>query len=284
MKPLILPGKHAGLSREQYDAIDAVNQSSLKALVRQSPMHYRHALEHPEAPSAAMELGTAVHLACYEPARFAESVVAAPDVDRRTKAGREAYEAFQAEAAGKIILAADDHDRVTAMQQAVLAHPAARRAVGLAGDREVTLVWDDAETGVRCKGRLDHLSANATVVLDLKTTRNAHPAAFSADIDKLNYHVQAAFYVDGVVATLGGEPPSFVFVVVESEAPHAVAVYELGAASIELGRIKYREALSVYAECRRTGRWPGYADFITEIEVPAWALARAGLSSRPIEE
>jgi len=61
------------ISFADYKRIDAVNNSSLKAMAK-SPKHYRHYRDNPEdpdkTPSDAMVLGTAVHAAVLEPDRL----------------------------------------------------------------------------------------------------------------------------------------------------------------------------------------------------------------------
>ena len=48
------------ISADEYFAIDAVNQSLLKEVLR-SPAHASAYLGHPKKATAAMQLGTAVH-------------------------------------------------------------------------------------------------------------------------------------------------------------------------------------------------------------------------------
>jgi hypothetical protein len=75
------------------------------------------------------------------------------------------------------------------------------------GMTEVSLVWDDPDTDIRCKCRVDKLtrikSAGETSVTltDLKTTRDA--SQFEKAIANFAYHRQAAFYADGAAAVLG---------------------------------------------------------------------------------
>src|SRR5574341_903199 len=57
------------MTREEYDRIDAVNWTTLKAM-RASPKHYRYAAEHATEDTAAMRDGRAVHTAVLEPDRF----------------------------------------------------------------------------------------------------------------------------------------------------------------------------------------------------------------------
>ena len=40
---------------------------------------------------------------------------------------------------------------------------------------------------------------------------------------------------------------------------------------LEPGRAVYRRDLATYAECLRSGEWPGYPEEIRELELPAWA-------------
>lgn len=154
--PMILPGLHPGLSRDQYDAIDAVNQSALKVLIERSPAHFKYAKENPEPPTDALRFGQAVHLACYEPARFAAEVVMMPEFNRKSNAGKAEAAAWEAANAGKLAIDAEEYATLAAMQKAVQAHPAASKLIGKAGHREASMVWRDADTGVLCKGRADH--------------------------------------------------------------------------------------------------------------------------------
>jgi len=282
--PSILPGIHPGLSREQYDGIEAINQSALKKLGTLTPAQWKYLREHPEPPTEALAFGQAVHLACYEPSRFAVEVVAAPDCDRRTKAGKEEWERFNTAAAGKIVMSADEYATLGAIQRAVMAHPAASKLIAKAGDRECSAVWRDDETGTLCKARLDQLTTARNAIIDLKTTRNAAPGAFERDVYDYGYHFQAAFYADGIAAIEGHEPPCVVLIAVDKEwvceiGAEAVAVYEIEPAAMELGRIEYRRALALYADCVRTGKWPGYSSRIEPISVPAFRLRKENIET-----
>ena len=70
---------------------------------------------------------------------------------------------------------------------------------------------------------------------------------------------------------LGQRVDAFVFLAVEKTEPFAFAVYELPPSIVEEGRAQIRKALPVYAECKATGNWPGYADGVQELKFPRWA-------------
>lgn len=277
--PIIMPGIHHGLSREEYDAIDAVNQSALKVLIERTPAHFKYARENPEPPTDALRFGQILHLACFEPSRFAAEVVERPKIDRRTNAGKAEAAAWEAANEGRLWLEADEYALLTAMQRAVMDHPDAATLIGKPGMREPTVVWRDEETGVQCKARLDLLIADNRGIVDVKSVRDARDHMLTAANRTYGYDVQAAFYVDGVMAAGGCPEMPFVLIYIDKEwapkiGPDAVVCRQMDQAALALGRKLYREALATYAECVKSGRWSGFTRGITDISVPTWALNR----------
>ena len=132
------------------------------------------------------------------------------------------------------------------------------------------MTWRDDASGLRCKGRIDCLAtiAGRAAIVDIKTTTDARPDAFARSIATYGYHFQAAHYLAGMRAN-GVDVVGFVVIAVESRAPHGVAVYELDAEALEVGEERRRALLSTLAECRASGRWPGYRT--QTISLPRWA-------------
>lgn len=120
-----------------------------------------------------MVLGSALHAAMLEPKTFRDLYCCGIKVDRRTKAGKIEWAAFEAENAGKDILTAESWATCEAMADAIWAHPLASEILSGPGMQEVCAVWDDPETGVRCKSRMDRVSAwdGFTWIWDLKKTQ-----------------------------------------------------------------------------------------------------------------
>jgi hypothetical protein len=250
-----------------YDAIDAVNFSTLKYLA-ESPLHYAYRLEQPVKSTPAMELGTAVHMAILEPKRFdCEYAI----YRGKTRAGDKWKEFVEAHG-DQEILKVDEHEAVLAMRTAAHQDKLAARYLGM-GEPEVTLVWVDKPSGILCKGRLDFLSASVPdVCVDIKTTSSVAPGLFQTNYAKLHYHVQAAFYGDGY-ETLTGRPLYHKCVCIETKAPHDVVVYNVIGDVLEHGRATYRELLERLVQCRETKEWPGYgAGTELTLRLPAWAV------------
>ena len=267
MTPTLTP--HPGLTIEAYHAMAAVSPSRLKAFAR-SPLHYWAAHEAPDRPTPeptdAMQLGTALHLAVLEPQLWSQEVAVRPAIDRRTKAGKQAAEEFEAEHAGKLILSEDDAARVQAMATAIHAHQAAHFLLEQEGHREASYTWTDPTYGIPCKTRPDWHSADRSLIVDLKTTLDCCRKEFTRSIAKYGYHLQASWNTQA----LGAE--QFLIIAVESARPYAVAVYPIAAEALAAGARRIDRALEALAQCRATGVWPGpEGSLIAEpINLPGW--------------
>lgn len=262
--PAIVDGMPFG----EYLALPRVSSHGLMQIER-SPRHYRQSLDTPHAPSAAQQLGTATHLAILEPDEFHRRARISPDVDRRTRAGKEAVAAFEAELpADALILATEQHARIQGMREAVMAQPFAR-ALLADGRAETTLLAEIDGTPI--KARADWLCDSHEVIVDLKTAADASEPVFRKSAGNWKYHIQNAFYIDAAKLAGLGER-AFVFIVVESDPPHGVALYQMSEEAIRVGRIRYQRALETYRQCVAAGEWPSYPCEIQTLDIPKWAL------------
>lgn len=265
------PGLYKNLSNEEYHAAPGISKSGLDLIAR-CPSIYKHRVidgNRPE-PTAAMLLGSAVHKAVLEPGSFSDEFVFAPEINRRTKAGKYEWAQFQADNANKTVLPKGDYEKIMRMSDSVLSHPKASDIFSH-GDPELSIFHNDRSTGELAKVRPDWSVED--VVVDLKTTLDASPDAFSKACFNFRYHVQAAFYMDVFQAETAREINNFIYVVVEKSEPYQVAVYVADQDMIELGRVSYRDDLDLYARCTGNNHWPGYADDVIQpIGLPGWAF------------
>lgn len=223
-----------------------------------------------------MRLGTALHTHVLELSRWDQEIAVAPPMDRRTKTGKESWAAFEADAAGKTVITTDDAEQVMAMGRAVMRHPAAAMLLGLPGKAETTHMWTDAATGLECKCRPDWLTDDGSIVVDLKTTKDASPRGFKQSIANFSYQKQAAWYLHGVQQATGKRPDQFIFICVESSAPYACAVYAADAEMIERGHDQAMRDLAKLAVCKAADHWPSYSDQIETISLPGWMTGASG--------
>lgn len=252
----------------EYHAIKALSASGAKLLLR-SPAHYLESMTNPREPSAAMKLGTLTHTLFFEPEKFEQEFAISPRFDMRTTIGKKAAQEFQDDNQGKTILDEAQYSRAKAIASAAQENPVVKEYFEESGDAEVTMLWDQHK--VPCKARVDFLCGD--VMLDLKTCQDASPEGFARQIATYKYHLQAAHYADGFLAVSGIELKKFVFIAVESEAPHAVGIYELDAKSLLAGKRAMREAADAYilATDKPQKRYY-YTRGVQTISIPQWAL------------
>lgn len=267
------PGLRLGVTSAEYHGGPGVSKSGLDAIHR-SPAHFQAYTAQALADTPDMRLGRLAHVAVLEPDAFDAQTALAPDVDRRAKAGREAWEEFTAAHAGLEIVTTAERCMLFAWRDAVWQHTMARHLISLPGPVEASAyAYDEGATGLLRKCRPDKLLPELGIVVDLKTTKDASPEAFSKAVYNYRYHVQAAYYMD-TLALAGVRADAFVFVAVEKSAPFAVGVYSLEPEAIELGRTVYRRDLDKLSECIISGRWPGYTEDIVSIGLPRWAYKK----------
>lgn len=268
---MIPSGFHPDLPFASYLALDRLSPSRAK-LLSKSPAHDRYNRDHPPTETPALRVGKATHaLALEGRAAYEAAFAVEPKADGRTKEGKAIKAAFAESAEGKTIVTASEAELIESMATGILSHPLAPALIE-GGTPELSMIWDDPETGAPCKGRLDLARLEAGAILDLKTTLDASPAAFARSVISFGYATQAAAYLSGAAA-LGADVTDFIIVAVEKVPPFAVGIYRLPDAALELGRRRWAEACALYVACLVSGSWPGYPDTITELALPNWAMS-----------
>lgn len=270
------PGIYPGLSWEEYRSISAINNSFLWTLKTRSPAHALYEREHPSEPTPALLFGQALHALILEPATWKDRYAVRPDCDRRTKDGKALYEAFCTTLAGRQEVKADEYGSMEAIANAVRAQQC--RELICSGRSEVSIVWQDRETGLMLKGRLDYERADGWnhFIVDVKTTEDASEWGFAGSIAHYGYYQGSAFYCDGWKA-ITGDDSLFVWLAVEKKPPYVTKPWECNEETLQAGRNSYREALRICARCIKKNEWPAYGDGPDLISAPAWLLQREGV-------
>lgn len=160
---------------------------------------------------------------------------------------------------------------------AALASDPVAQAVFEGAHSEVTMAWQDEETGLWVLSRPDMLAFSG-VLTDYKLT-NPGGAAFNEffcnkKIDQFGYHQQMAL-IDQSWEALTGEQASAVGILFQSAAPPwEVIPKNLTRDNLERGRFLNRRAMRNFARCLETGRWPGAGEKITDYKMAPWLMKR----------
>ena len=250
-----------------------ISASMVKMMHAKTPAHVYDAYfaeDREQKDTPAMAFGRMVHAAILEPEKFDDKFMVMPEgLDRRTKEGKDLWADIQA--SGKSVVKHDEFNSALKMAASVHSLP----------------IWADIisnspqfEVSVRTKekrARMDTFVPPCArfpdgLIVDLKSTVDASPFAFGRDLNKLGYHLQAAFYCD-LVHELSGRTPEFLVIAVEKTRPFIAKPYMIGPGEIEIGRKYANAAYSRIVECLESGCWPAYGDEPEEIALPNWAYS-----------
>lgn len=267
------PGLYPGISRADYDSVIALNQSSIKLIEER---HVRAAwtrLHHPDDPSQAMIEGQAFHAMLLEPSEYAKRFAAYPKIDKRSKAGKDEWAAWEAANTGKWHLSIEKMLELQSQVEALLRHPVVARWVDKAVHHEFAVFWNHPVYGFPCKALVDAVSRDEgrTWVWDAKTTRDATPEFWRRELANRNYLVQAAWTLDGL-NQIAEADREFAFVVLETSGYMDVAIYECGPLTLFEARHRIDKACRKWARALESGVFPGPTTEIQQLEVPRWAL------------
>jgi exodeoxyribonuclease VIII len=255
-----------------YLAAPAISGSALAKIGATTPAHWRASLA-TRKTTPEMQFGTAFHSYVLEPGKFAAEYAIRPDdVDFRTKAGKE----WRAANGDKPLVTEEEFATIKGMAAAMRAKPMTAKL--LAGAKpEVTLF--DQIAGTWVKSRPDALNERLGVAVNLKTCEDASEAGVQKRIADFGgtYYVSAALCLD-VLRSVTGRKWQYIFVFVEKEAPYESRRVMLKPTVIDWGRMRYKRALATFAECVKSGVWPGYPDDTIEADLPMWA--EKGLQAR----
>lgn len=265
------------ISIEEYHGGPGVSRSSLMEIGK-SPLHYWHKSINPNREKRepvsmvekrhALDFGNALHTFVLEQSQYFNRYHILPECNRTTRFGKEVYLAsiHLAKEKKAQLISEDAHKTILSMNQSIEQHPAAPALIQDAF-YEKSLFWTDEETGILCKVRPDIWHQN--FICDLKTAQSGSENDFKRSIYAFGYHVQAGMIHEALKNVTGVNMKSFLFVVVEKEAPFAVSVYQLDENALEQGIIEFKKLLRKLKECTDNNSWPSYPSAL--ISLPNYA-------------
>lgn len=233
----------AGLSKHELDNFAV------------APAYYQHRKAQEWKPSRSMEIGTLIHSLVLE-GRCDYAV--GPEVDRRTKAGKEEWQLFCEANLGKTIVTREEAAVIDGCLQSCA--PLMEHCAYDDDSIEMSMFWE--RDGVKCKGRPDMVATinGETCLVDLKTTNDIRN--FESSFYRFRYDVQAAWYQYGLKAAMDlDEVPGFWFLVVDTEAPHLAQFMRAGSEILSNANAKIEEELAHFKRCQTAQEWPGLPEF-----------------------
>ena len=281
---------HQGVSYELYAAQPGLRASHLKDLMR-SPAHFKQAQETHKEPSKALQLGKVVHGFIEEGEAFKDKYLIEPEFWGYTQKGERSNNCGESRQKkkdwyasipkGAAVVTQAQQDQVVGILSAIgknetlknLLKNGMRESSGWVVDPLNKDVDEDGnEKDAILQFRPDFIS-EAGFIVDFKTTRDAREDFFLNEIfsykwNSRYYVLQAAHYC--YCAKLMGlkRPGELTYVAIESEAPHGIKIYPLNEYQVGFGEEKRAELTKLYYDCKRSGKWPAYAEKAVEVKIP----------------
>ena len=251
------------MTEKEYRQHPAISRSELWH-IRESPQKFKYYKENPPEPTPSLLFGQVFHKMLLEPVTFDDEFVVAPEVNRRTKDGKQMLEDFVADHEKQTIIPEEMYAKANEMCEAVKREPLAVKLLN--GAAEVPFFWTDEMTGEDCKCRVDVLNTSYSqpIIVDVKTTADASTDSFIRSAINYGYDFQAAMYFNGVAKNIG-KKPLFVFIAVEKEPPYAVNILQADELMLQRGYDLFREYIGIYHDCKVSGNWYGYLGRLNQI-------------------
>ena len=187
-------------------------------------------------------------------------------VDRRTKDGKAAYEAFTSSLQpGVTVLSAEE------AAESLLIASAAKGCITRHGFKfkATELMFLTTYMEANIKAAIDAVGEDG-YLYDLKTTaEEATAKGFGRNlIWSDDYKLQAAWYMLLWKLNFGERPKGFRFVVVEKEPPFLTAVFEMHPDLIAEGETLMLSAIKSFEVCKSFNEWPSYPTEVITIARP----------------
>ena len=235
-------GIYDDLTYEEYASIPAYRSHDLTSAIK-CPYSWKNAKPMQQTP--ALLEGRVQHTVFLEHHKFDDEFVIQPNIDRRTKAGKELWEDFQGTVGNRTIISQDLYDLCMERRRIVQDYiPKPEHKV----ETSLVFMWH----GQQFKCRMDWYDGKD--VWDLKTCRDASPRGFKQAINNFKYHMQAALYLDACKA-LDLPADKFNFLAQAKTDPYPYAVYSMSTEAIGYARAKNEQALAMILECEKSGKF-----------------------------
>lgn len=256
-----------------HGATAYTSSSDLKYLHSKSPFHY-HVMKTTGVgrvkQTDEMIKGSMLHCLLLNPEDFESEFYLLPEMDRRTKVGREAYQIAMDNAGERIVASVDLYEEAKLMLGSVKEN---QRAMELLGPckTEVSYFWKCAFSSLSMRARVD--ACTADYMIEVKTSRSAEPSAFERQAFNMSYDLSASHYCEGMRAQGDDRPRTVYFLVVENYAPFVTQVYKADELFMESGHDKWMSAVTKLESAMATDKWIGYSpEPVLPLSAPKWSV------------
>lgn len=241
-----------------------------------------------------LSFGNAFELALLAPEEYLQKVAVVPDADfiahvvntkpdvkspRATTLYKALHEEFVEKNTGKYLIQESGPESFECIEEMLSSCYQDKIIQGLIKNTEyqLSLFWTDPDTGIKLKTRPDFCKRKKNVIVNVKTCLDGSPAAFSKELAKWSYPLQATIEIRGAIATgLMDQVDNYFWLVVEKEPPFNACIYEFSPDDRNANDMELSYLLTRLEKAAKQNMYPGYTEHalneygILTATIPAW--------------
>jgi exodeoxyribonuclease VIII len=291
---MIENGIHTDISISDYHRNTShISATSIKQ-AKKSLSLWKWNQTHPQESKLHFDFGNAFELALLDKGNFEKSVGILQSVAWVSKAMEEkpelkvpknsvCYKAeeskFLSENEGKYIIpdvGDQSYECIEAMLESCYRDATIQKLIKNT-EYQLSLFWTDESTGINLKTRPDICKRKKNVIVNLKTTNDGSPEAFSRELAKYDYPLQGAIEIRGCIESgLMPKVDNYFWLVLEKVPPYNATLYEFEYGDQQYSSDELDYLLGRIKRAREEGLYPGYSDRaanqygILTAQIPLW--------------
>ena len=235
--PTLLENNGIITNDNYYEDREYITASMIKAASTCSKVKFDHIMNS-NIETESMLIGSAFHHMMLEPDTFNDTYAFEPAMDRRTKAGKEYIQEWK-ELNSHIPnhVPGKSEEMLLNMKENLLSHPTYLQLMSNWDNSYKEEIFLFNMCNSKCKLKVDYYDPIENYIVDIKTCNSINRDDVIDAINKYQYFLQAAFYMDALQAK------NFYFVFIEKKAPHDILIADY-TSRLDDGRVFYSIGIS----------------------------------------
>lgn len=267
------PEIYLDLPNDTYHLAASLSSTGVKQLLKNPYLYWYNSHLNPDKEpldTAALKRGRVAHILLLEPQHFNSEFKIKEGVYRSGKEG---------------VVGEGEYNEIQAACEVLRSTKLISKLI-IGGLPEVSIFWNDALTGVKCRSRLDYIKEN--LIIDYKTVSSIEQFDITNSIARYGYDIQAGIYMDSIQKIInskeiqGDYNPEwlknirkhkkfeFIFIFQEKKAPFLYRAVQVDPKIIELGQEKFRQAINLfkqYYDKYGANPWPSGLDSVEHLYI-----------------
>lgn len=279
----------------------SISSSGLRKIFSESPWHFWTCSDlnptryEQSDPGEALILGRAAHSLLLGDEVFDDHFIYVPDnAPKRPTAmqiaaferdgawspaaepGAKFWAEFDSRAKDRMLLKESQVRHITEIAKNLRANPLATEML-TGGLTEISMIWQDEQTGVWIKSRPDVIPDNGADFADLKTftpRSKSIKRAVQQAVTEHRYDMQLALAAEGARKIFGTGASECVLVMVQTQPPYTITPVRIDTDTLYWAGVCNRAAIDAFAHGLKTGEWPMPVEGVLDYTLPESLLGR----------